>query len=75
MAELINITLGDGKTKAIINLDHVVKIEPEGEYVSLVTIFDGHTQRSNPRSGRAWANSYSSPVAWVIANPRTRARK
>jgi hypothetical protein len=40
MAELISVTLTDGRTEAI-NLDYVVRIQPIDEDTSAITMTDG----------------------------------
>jgi hypothetical protein len=41
MAELISVTLTDGKKTEIVNLDHITRIQPMGEGTSVIVMADG----------------------------------
>jgi hypothetical protein len=41
MAELIGVTLTDGKKTEIVNLDHITRIQPMGDGTSVIIMTDG----------------------------------
>jgi hypothetical protein len=41
MAELISVTLTDGKKTEIVNLDHITRIQPMGDGTSVIVMADG----------------------------------